>query len=46
VTVMRRSENSSGRFLAVVVYDYDVGGRKGLVLFFEGRDGRGWSCLW
>jgi hypothetical protein len=43
VTIVRRGENSSGHFLEVVVYD--VGGRKGLVLFPEGRDGRGWSCI-
>jgi hypothetical protein len=41
VTIMRRGENSFGRFLEVAVYD--VGGRKGLVLFPEGRDEWGWS---
>jgi len=33
--------NSSGRFLEVAVYD--VGGRRGMVVFPEGRDGRGWG---
>jgi len=39
VTIVRRGANSSRHFLEVAVYD--VGGRKGLVLFPEGRDGRG-----
>jgi hypothetical protein len=44
VTIMRRGENSFGRFLEVAVYD--VGGRKGLVLFPEGRDEWGWSRVY
>jgi hypothetical protein len=40
VTIVRRGGNSSGRFLEVAVYD--VGGRKGMIVFPEGRDGRGW----
>jgi hypothetical protein len=41
VTIVRRGENSASRFLEVAVYD--MGGRKGLVLFPEGRNGRGWD---
>jgi hypothetical protein len=40
VTIVRKGENSSGRFLEVAVYD--VGGRKGLVCFSKvvmGEDG-------
>jgi hypothetical protein len=40
VTITRRGENRSGRFLEVAVFD---GGRRGRILFPEGRDGRGWS---
>jgi hypothetical protein len=40
VTVARRGENKSGWFLEVAVFD---GGRRGRILFPEGRDGRGWS---
>jgi hypothetical protein len=40
VTIARRGENKSGRFLEVAVFD---GGRRGRILFPEGRDGRGWS---
>jgi hypothetical protein len=43
VTIVRRGGNKSGCFLEVAVYA--VGGRKGLVLFLEGLDGRGWSCV-
>jgi hypothetical protein len=39
-TITRRGENRSGRFLEVAVFD---GGRRGRILFPEGRDGRGWS---
>lgn len=42
MTIVRRGQNSSSRFLEVGLYD--VGGRKGLVLFPKGRNGRGWSC--
>jgi len=41
VTIIRLGGNSSGRFLEVAVYD--VGGRRGMVVFPEGRDGRGWG---
>jgi hypothetical protein len=40
VTITRRGENRSGRFLEVAVYG---GSRRGRILFPEGRDGRGWS---
>jgi hypothetical protein len=40
VTITRRGENRSGRFLEVAVYG---GGRRGRILFPEGWDGRGWS---
>jgi hypothetical protein len=40
VTIVRRGGNWSGRFLEVVVYV--VGGRRGMIVFPEGRDGRGW----
>jgi hypothetical protein len=43
VTIVQRGGNKSDRFLEVAVYA--VGGRRGLVLFFEGRDGRCWSCV-
>jgi hypothetical protein len=39
VTIVRRGENSSGQFLEVAVYV--VGGRKGMIVFPEGCDGRG-----
>jgi hypothetical protein len=38
---VRRGGNKAGRFLEVAVYA--EGGRKGMVLFPEGRAGRGWS---
>jgi hypothetical protein len=41
VTITWRGKNRSGLFLEVAVYT--VGGRKRLILFPEGRDGRGWS---
>jgi hypothetical protein len=41
VTIIRLGGNSSGQFLEVAVYD--VGGRRGMVVFPEGRDGRGWG---
>jgi len=41
VTIVRRGGNSSGRFLEVAVYD--VGGRRGMIVFPEGRDGQGWG---
>jgi hypothetical protein len=40
VTITRRGENKFERFLEVAVYG---GGRRGRILFPEGRDGRGWS---
>jgi hypothetical protein len=40
-TILRRGKNKSGRFLVVEVYA--AGGRKGLIMFPEGRDGPGWS---
>jgi hypothetical protein len=39
--IVRRGGNKAGRFLEVAVYA--EGGRKGMVLFPEGRAGRGWS---
>jgi hypothetical protein len=41
VTIMRKGGNRPGHFLEVAVYI--VGGRKGLIMFPEGRDGQGWS---
>jgi hypothetical protein len=41
VTIVRRGGNSSGRFLAVTVFD--VGGWRGMIVFPEGRDGQGWG---
>jgi len=41
VTIVRRDGNSSGRFLVVTVFD--VGGRRGMIVFLEGCDGRGWG---
>jgi hypothetical protein len=41
VTIVRRGGNSSSRFLEVAVYD--VGGRRGMIVFPEGRDRRGWG---
>lgn len=40
-TILRRGKNKFGRFLVVEVYA--AGGRIGLIMFPEGRDGRGWS---
>jgi hypothetical protein len=39
VTIVQRGGNCSGRFLEVAVYA--VGGRRGMFVFPEGRDGRG-----
>jgi hypothetical protein len=39
--IIRRGGNKAGRFLEVAVYA--EGGRRGLVMFPEGRGGRGWS---
>jgi hypothetical protein len=39
--IVRRGRNKAGRFLEVAVYA--KGGRKGMVLFPEGRAGWGWS---
>jgi hypothetical protein len=39
--ILRRGGNKAGRFLEVAVYA--EGGRRGLVMFPEGRGGRGWS---
>lgn len=41
MTIVRLGGNSSGRFLEVAIYD--VGGRRGMVVFPEGRDGWGWG---
>jgi hypothetical protein len=41
--IVRRGGNKAGRFLEVAVYA--EGGRKGMVLFPEGRAGRGWSRI-
>jgi hypothetical protein len=41
VTIIRKDGNSSGRFLVVAVFD--VGGRRGMIVFPEGRDWRGWG---
>jgi hypothetical protein len=41
VTITLRGENRSGRFLEIAVYA--MGGCRGLILFPEGCDGRGWS---
>jgi hypothetical protein len=41
VTIVQRGGNRSSRFLEVVVYA--MGGWRGLVLFPEEHDGRGWS---
>jgi hypothetical protein len=41
--IVRRGGNKAGRFLEVAVYA--EGGRNGMVLFPEGRAGRGWSCV-
>jgi hypothetical protein len=41
VTIVRRGGNSSSRFLVVTVFD--VGGQRGMIMFLEGRDGRGWG---
>jgi hypothetical protein len=40
VFILRKGGNNSGRFLELAVYA--VGGRKGLILIPEGREGRGW----
>jgi hypothetical protein len=39
--IVQRGGNKVGRYLEVAAYA--VGGRKGLVLLPEGREGRGWS---
>jgi len=41
VTIVRRGGNSFSRFLELAVYD--VGGRRGMVVFPKGRDGRDWG---
>jgi len=41
VTIVRRGGNSSGRFLEATVYI--MGGRRGMILFPEGRDRQGWG---
>lgn len=41
VTIMQRDGNSSGRFLVVAVFD--VGGRRGMIVFPEGRGEQGWG---
>jgi hypothetical protein len=41
VTIVCRGGNSSGWFLEVVVYA--VGGRRGMIVFPEGRDRQGWG---
>jgi hypothetical protein len=41
VIIVRRGGNCSGRFLEVAVYA--VGGRRGMIVFPEGCDGRGWG---
>jgi hypothetical protein len=41
VTIVRTGGNSSGQFLVVTVFD--VGGRRGMIVFPEGCDGRGWG---
>jgi hypothetical protein len=43
VTIIRRCGNSFGRFLEVAVYA--VGGQRGMIVFPEGHDGRGWGCV-
>jgi hypothetical protein len=40
VTIVRRGGNNFGQFLEVAVYA--MGGLRGLVLIFEGWEGRGW----
>jgi hypothetical protein len=41
--LVRRGGNRDGRFLELAVYA--EGGRKGLILLPEGREGRGWRCV-
>jgi hypothetical protein len=41
VTIVPRGGNSFGQFLVVTVFD--VGGRRGMIVFPEGCDGRGWG---
>jgi hypothetical protein len=41
VTIVQRGSNVSDRFLEVAVYA--VGGRRGLIMVPEGREGQGWS---
>jgi hypothetical protein len=41
VTIVRRGRNRFGRFLEVAVYA--MGDRRGMTLFPEGQDGRGWN---
>jgi hypothetical protein len=43
VTIVRRGGNRFGRFLEVAVYVVD--GQRGMTLFPEGWDVRGWSCV-
>jgi hypothetical protein len=44
VTIVRRGGNSFGQFLVVTVFN--VGGRRGMIVFPEGRDGRGWGRVY
>lgn len=43
VTIVWRGGNKFGWFLEVAVYA--VGGWRGMTLFLEGQDWRGWSCV-
>jgi hypothetical protein len=43
VLIVRRGGNTAARFLEVAVYA--VGGRRGLILILEGREGQSWSCF-
>jgi len=41
--LVRSGGNRCGRFLEVAVYAVD--GQRGMTMFLEGQDGRGWSCV-
>jgi hypothetical protein len=43
VFTVRGGGNRADRFLKLGVFA--KGGRKGLIMLPEGREGRGWSCL-
>jgi len=43
VTIVQRGGNSFGQFLVVTVFN--VGGWRGMIVFPEGHDGRGWGCV-